>query len=216
MPDIKYHYGEAAERVVPKEGWACRNCGRWWGDNLESEHMARWCCTKENTCDMCGKLVRYRIRCWKCSTIDRAKRHDSAERVEWDGETPLCEWDSDRFFWDVGELVDYLSDEALDLDDIRLCVATPGKPRLFSFHDHLDDNLPEEAELPDGWEKLENHVNAFIKKHAPYSWWAGNKVPSRESLEKAIGESCLAGIKAGAAERRAEDAAERQSEGGGA
>ena len=209
VKEAKYQYTEAAEYLKSIEGWVCKNCGRYWGIDDHGEHMARYCCTREHVCDMCGVIVKGGYtRCEACREKVRAERYAKLERRDWDGDAPLCDWDSDRFFWSAEQLIDYLTDEAISLDSIRLCFAEEGKPPVFDFASLLEDHLPDDADLPDGYEKLEAHVNAFLKKHAPYCYWGSNVVPTRSSLVEHIGEDDLAEINKRVAEREADEAEE--------
>lgn len=59
-------YEEAAE-VVQMHGWACKSCGRFYGNN---EHSARYCCAQTLPCPCGGRRERGWTICASCRDKD--------------------------------------------------------------------------------------------------------------------------------------------------
>ncbi len=181
MPDRPTLPYEEAAGVVTVTGWACKSCKRWFADE---EDLARYCCAESMPCD-CGRQRREKhyTCCELCRAERAAERYAKLSRVEWDGETPLCEWMSDRYFWDIDEVQDAIDEDP----DIRLEVCVPQLSPIFEMSEFLADVLPlEDGELRADATEIDAAVNAWIAKHSPFSWTGSGKVPSRESLAKVV------------------------------
>ncbi len=183
MTRQKLPYEQSAEQRTVT-GWCCTFCDRWWGTD---EHMARYCCASDQPCEKgCGRRTTKGHRwCDECSEADKKVRFAALPRVEWDGKTPLCTWDNDKFFFHVEEIEYYLDDnEELKLEDLQLVVCEPSRPRQFDIDDYLTDEMPEDCSASDlpGAKEAEKAVNDFIEKASPLSWFPTNKAVILESL----------------------------------
>lgn len=177
---------EAAEFRTNIEGWVCKTCRRFYGNDLGAERTARYCCEKDHQCGTEGCENRAKknwIYCDPCLSKRDLERYLKLEEVEWDGETPLVEDDDDRFFFSADDLREHLEQEDIKLEDMRLVICVIDEPRSFDLRDFLDDHLPEGLE-PDDPTKLEAYVNRWIEKHVPRVWTSGKQRPSLESLKK--------------------------------
>jgi hypothetical protein len=181
-PTIRYE--DNAERRAGPEGWCCKTCRRYWG---EDEHMARWCCATDLPCDIEGCDGRARKHGFTTCVTCRRKRVDerwaAAEKVAWDGVTPLCEWDGDRYFFDDGAVTDYVADRLADgvaIEDIRLALCERDTPRSFSMADFQEDHLDHEWDHDDDFDGIDHLVNDWIDKHFPKLW-----VPSGPAIDPA-------------------------------
>lgn len=176
-------YEDSAERLTVT-GWCCKTCRRFWG---EDEHMARYCCANDRPCECGGRVEPH----WACCKDCRRKQRDASwaalPRVEWDGETPLCVWDDDRYFFSQDDVVYYaesLMDKGVDPLSIRLVLCEPAAPPNFDMTDFLQDVLPDDSDAPAGYEAVEKTVNDWIKSKSPLSWFASDKAVSEESLRQ--------------------------------
>lgn len=186
MEQKKIVYEDSAEFRTNLEGWVCTNCNRYWGND---ERMAHWCCSNDKPCECGGRITdgSYTV-CKKCRDTKEQERYDSYEEVEWDGKTPLCDYDTDNFFFDVESLGDYLVEEGIELKDIQLVIAEPNDPRYFNLSEHLVDYLPDdECDPPGNWEEVEKAVNAYLDSNrGNFSWTQGKTKPTLDSLKKYI------------------------------
>lgn len=181
MGDLRYE--DAAEQQTVT-GWCCKKCSRFWG---KDEHMARYCCSTSQPCDKeCGRRTTKGHRwCEECANDENAKRFAALPRVEWDGSTPLCTWDNDKFFFDVEQIEYYLEDnEGATLESLQLVMCEPANPRPFDINDYLYEEMPPDCAASDlpGAKEAEKAVNDFIEKSKPLSWFPTNKAIILESL----------------------------------
>lgn len=165
---------DAAAKRVTVTGWMSR-LGHFFGDN---ERAARYDgCTHRN-CEECGKIV---SRSWIICPACLVKRTDAKflklERVQWDEETPVVLYDSDVYFFDRESIEDYCRDEGLNIEDLRLIICVPVKPREVDANEIFYDQLPEDGEVEDaGVLAAIEALNKALDAAKPFSWIAGNVV----------------------------------------
>jgi hypothetical protein len=115
----------------------------------------------------------------------RSKIWDAKPKVPWDGETPLCEWDGDRYFFDADAVADYIGDFLDDggsVEDIRLVLARKMEPREFCMEDWCDDYTGEDGpDFPDTTE-INKAVNDWIKANLNYLWEPSSQAVDPHSL----------------------------------
>lgn len=183
-------YEDAAERRT-LSGWACKKCGRLWPDDRggDPEHLARWCCATELPC-VCGG--RNRNKGYTCCAACREK-HETEQwyglpEHEWDGETPLCDWKGDTYFFSTDAVADWLDDEPGEPgrkpEDVRLVLCEQSQPRPFEMVAFLSDDLGEEGgdALPSTVE-IDALVNQWIADNLTPLWYGTNKRVSAASLK---------------------------------
>ena len=186
-------YEEAAE-IVTIEGWACKVCGRFFGKYANMEHLARWCCAKEQPCECgVGRAMGPYYKCDKCVSEKREKvekeNWDKAKKEDWDGEKPLCVFNDDTYFFDSGHVGDYIVHNELLPEDVRLEICKPTTPSYFSVLEHLEDVTPYDGDLGHlPFEEVDHTVNLWINKHGPFSWEGSGVVVSIESVLKHFGD----------------------------
>ena len=129
-------------------------------------------------------------RCKACDSKDRLEKWLALPRVEWDGETPLCVWDDDRFFFHDGDLGDYLHERAeeepdFSLEDVRLVLCEQDRLPEFDMEEWLGD---QEATHEDGPEldckDIDRIINEWIKANVTPLWYPTAKAVSVESLRQ--------------------------------
>jgi hypothetical protein len=182
------HWTESAERVTV-EGWVCKTCRRFWGDNGMAEHMARYCCSAEVPCSSgCQAFTRKgRSLCDTCEARAAVERHEKRKREPWDGKSMLYSEALNRFFVDLDDMVDYVAGE-IDLsknqeeatgaicewtEDHRVLLCVPQYGRQVDSSDIFQDVLPE-----DGYGDRESAaiapqlkaLNEAIEAFGPVSW----------------------------------------------
>jgi hypothetical protein len=165
-------------------------CSRFWGAD---EHMARRCCSDDFPCKTEGceqRTTRGITHCCGCRSLRMSERWAKLPMVAWDGETPLSEWDNDRFFFSEDELLEYLWERAHD-DKGNPYPDPPEPPELvickqrkrsFSMADHLSDDLAEDDET--NFDEIDKVVNDWIEKNVSLNWWPSNVAVNPESLPK--------------------------------
>lgn len=186
----QHQWGAAAEYVTVS-GWACKTCRRWWGNGPSSEHMARWCCSKQTPCNECGTMCdKGYTMCRGCREVKDIERYATRKRVPWDGKSMLYSDAHDKYFSDIDDLVDELdglppdaSPEAIAerIEDWRVLVCEPIYGRQIDFEDVFSDRLPDDHDGDAEWSKIKPEVDALntaIENIGPVSWG-----PSKDALD---------------------------------
>jgi hypothetical protein len=188
-PQPAIRYEDAAEYRTNIEGWCCRTCRRFWAAD---ECMARWCCATELPCPECGG--RNANKSYTCCTACLRRHEDGRwaklERVEWDGETPLCDWRVDRYYFDADEAAEMIAEhlgEGGAIEDIRLVVCEPDPGRPFSMADFLEGHLPPDFDPGPEYDEIDGLVNAWIEARSPLCWRPGDRAVSVDSLRAIVG-----------------------------
>lgn len=160
---------EAAIFKTGISGWVSRN-GHFYGDE---ERLARWDGCTHVVCE-CGNLAKKGwTKCAQCRVEAMNKKFEAMERKKWDGETPLCIFDTDHYFFDTDDLDYYCDCNGCFPEDLQLVICEP----MFLSQindDYWSDELPDDGELPDDVVSALNGLNAAIKKAEPVGWMPGN------------------------------------------
>lgn len=188
MNDATLPNEEAAEYRTNIEGWVCKTCRRYYGREGGAERAARYCCEKDHKCDADGctnRSPKGRIYCAPCDKRRDEERYLKLPVVEWDGERPLVVYDDDRYFFDVDDLLQYLEEDDLKLEDVRLVLAEEDQKPSFEMSEFLSDYLCDDnrMDLELGTEKVDKYVNRWIEKYCPTTWVSSHERPSLESLK---------------------------------
>jgi len=176
---------EAAERLTNIAGWVCKTCRRFFGDDATAETVARYCCEKDHECGTkgcAGRAEKPYIYCDACLKQRAEARYMALPEVEWDGETPLCVFDDDTYFFDVDSLADDLAENETPLEKARLVLCEEDSKPHFSMDDFVSDYVGEHDGV-DATNRIDLVVNRWIEKHVPTMWVAGKSRPSLASLK---------------------------------
>jgi hypothetical protein len=95
----------------------------------------------------------------------------------------------DTYFWTLDDLLEHLETDTPtreQLDELRLIICVPKKPRYFDLNDFLCDDLPDDCDPPGDWKAIEKVVNDYIKDNSPLCWHEGRYRVSVDSLLEAI------------------------------
>ncbi len=162
---IMYASDEAAKQMTVT-GWVS-STGRFWG---RDEHMARYEGSTHRLCD-CGEIMNKGwLKCQTCRDKQNNERFLALPFKEWDGETPLCLWHDDKYFFDSSDIDEYCDEQEVDPSELQLVWCEPMKLRKIDY-DYWTDDMPENVdELPDEMLKLIDQMNEFIDGYSP-NWW---------------------------------------------
>lgn len=169
-------YEESAE-IRTVSGWGCKKCNRFYG---KDEHSARCCCAGDLPCDCGARRKKYQVRCSACQEQKEEQAWHNMPEKEWDGITPVVI--GDDYFFDPESLLDFLSENDLDVEMAKIEHCKPNKARSFSIIDHLSDVLPDQDIELEGAKALEDQVNNWIQSKAPFSWSRAGVRVSEKSL----------------------------------
>lgn len=100
-------------------GWVSED-GRFFG---QDENLARFCGATHRSCKNNPDHPVHEVRgyCDQCNSEKRAKVFSEMPTKDWDG-GPLVDFNGDHYFFDASSLHDYLMDDDVSLQDLRLCI----------------------------------------------------------------------------------------------
>jgi hypothetical protein len=156
-------------------GWVSRD-GRFFGSD---ERSARYSGSTHGKCNTCGGVCsKSWLICQACQDSKTVEKWKEAERMPWDGTTPLYSDAYDKYFFDDGA-EEFAEDEGVSLEALRLRICRPVYGRLIDT-DHFSDELPEdnEGEVPDVIADAMEKLNEAIKAAGPLSWVPDKYVPT--------------------------------------
>lgn len=172
--DTPLRWEKAAKRVTVK-GWACRRCGRFFGND---ERAARYCCHTDAPCESCGgRKSRHEVKCSSCWAKELDARYVGLAQRATDWKSPLVGYEGDTYFFDLDELLEHAAQHGMKPSEMHLVHARPNSGRTFSLNEFLCDDLPEDGEVsgPDA-ASVEKAVNDYINSLGVLSWWHDYKV----------------------------------------
>ncbi len=156
---------EEAASVKTVTGWVS-STGRYWG---EDEHMARFDGSTHKACE-CGEIISRSDYCHPCHLKKEQEKYNSFVVVEWDKESPICEYSGDQYFFDHESLCDYLSDSEIHVSALNLVLCEP-HPIQQIDSDYFSDDQHEDFELPDDIQTALDSLNKVIQESAPVTFY---------------------------------------------
>lgn len=157
------------------------------------EKQAEYAVAIGSICE-CGKFIggKSYYLCTECRNKKQKEKYQALEETGWDGETPLCEFNSDVYFFSEEDILDHCDYENISVKDLELVECVKLDFPHFDIEDHCCDSLPEDFSIHDYTPKktkysaaeVEDIVNAFLEDVSPGSWIAGNKRVSVDYLEE--------------------------------
>jgi hypothetical protein len=159
---------EEAAKIMTVTGWVS-STGRFWG---KDEHMARWEGSTHKTCD-CGVITEKGYsKCEKCRLAASIGAYKKMPFKEWNYETPLINYQDDKFFWNEEDIIEYLEENDLKPEDLNLVICEPNYFYKIDS-DYWEDILPEDGDIPKELEELLKKVNEYCETAKPISWTEG-------------------------------------------
>lgn len=166
---IIYDDNDAARFVENIKGWIDIN-NRFYGNNPESEHMARWASCTHKKCE-CGKLMtKGWTKCDECRAKSEVEKYNLLPFKEYDGGLVYSHL-ADKYFRDSDEIEDYCADEEIESKDLMLVFCEPNEFNQIDS-DYWSDILPEDSdgELPTKLQDALDILNKVISELAPASY----------------------------------------------
>lgn len=167
---VLYDSDDAAKYVTNVEGWVSRG-GRFYG---KDEHLARYDGCTHVKCKRCDNIIQKpRYMCNSCLEKVSVEQYNKKQQKEWDFETPLYSLKWDKFFFDYGEVYDFLEEERTTFEEARMVLCEPVSLRYVE-PDYWSDQLPEDGDLPDelldAIDELNNTID-YINGNEGFSSW---------------------------------------------
>ena len=167
---IIYDDENAAKFVENIKGWVDIN-NRFFGNNPDSEHNARFSSCTHKKCT-CGKLMtKGWTKCEECRSNQEIERYNKLPFLKYNGELVYSEM-ADKYFRDADEIEEYCEENDVDAKDLRLVFCEPNKFSEIDA-DYWEDVLPEDRELPNELQKALDNLNKVISELPPASYSPG-------------------------------------------
>ncbi len=187
---VMYDSPEAAT-LVSMPGWKSRLGYFYLGDNPSSEHGARWSGCTHQKC-ACGAIMRQiETRCRSCQAKIDSEKYYALPIAEWDGITPTCDDEHDKYFWTKEELLDgmyWQLEEATkrgEEPEMHVVIAEPHYLHQIDGSDWSDD-LADDGELSDDVGAAIDALNKVIEEQGPSCWYPGKQRIDMEPLWKQL------------------------------
>lgn len=137
--------------------------------------------THENCID-CGnefeKRFTYEKSCKDCQNKKESDKYFKLELIEWDGETPLFDYESDNeYFFSLDEVSDYCDENDLKPTDLMLvtCVKTSFPAVDLETITDSGEIVHEDWEPSKEFEDKLKEFNAWLTNQNTNTWLPGNK-----------------------------------------
>lgn len=119
----------------------------------------------------CGNTYEKKSYCSPCADKRSRENYFKKPFMEWDGEVPVCY--DDTFFFDIDSIEEYLEENELEPEDLRLVICKPNHFWEIS-EDYWSDIFPENWDsIADGNKKFSEKLeefNKFIREQPAFSW----------------------------------------------
>lgn len=165
---VMYESDAAATFKEGLSGWVS-NDGRFWG---KDEHIARYAGCTHKLCECGNVMTKHYTKCEVCRSRLADERYNALEHKDWSGE-PLVLYQTDTYFFDEGEVYDYLTDNPDTEAQFMIC-----DPIIAPYIEEYGiDQLPDDMTIDDVDPKLAAmiaEINKYVQENRPIlSWFQG-------------------------------------------
>lgn len=177
---------DEAAKLVTITGWVSRQ-GVFYGPD---ERTARYAGATHLACQQCGTPhEKMWTLCNGCRDLADIARFEKLERKPWDGETPVCIYRGDDYFFDLESFLDWCADNDIKPEEVMLVHCEPHYASQVD-ESHWSDELPDEdhggdgclpSELQDALDEFNAKIRAYKE---PLSWWPSNIAVDQQSLKE--------------------------------
>lgn len=180
MKDIKEgtHPREMPVLIVGKQ--------KFWSMTTTKDQLAT-----HDDCATCGKEFEKQYsnsrHCNSCEFKVRQEKFLALPFKEWDGITPVCIPDGDQYFFDSGEIDDYIYDQQESDEEfpstIDLFICKPVPLKTLDPFDYWADDMHEDWEPSKKLEEAVKSLNQVIQSE-PTQSWQPSKIRTAYTLNK--------------------------------
>jgi hypothetical protein len=120
-------------------------------------------------------------RCDSCQAKIDCEKYYALPIADWDGVTPTCDDDRDKYFWDKDQLMDEMYwqlEEATkrgEEPEMHVVICEPHYLHQLDGSEWEDD-LADEGELSDEVGEALDALNAVLKAQGPSCWYPGKQM----------------------------------------
>jgi predicted Zn-ribbon and HTH transcriptional regulator len=147
---------------------------KYWADRISKDQLAT-----HADCQDCGvefeKDYTYSKRCFNCQSKHDAEVYLKMEVVEWDGKSGLCLHDTDTYFFDIDDVLEYAEENEVEPHELKLVLCTPTSFSQINISEHVQESVHEDWEPDAELERLEKALNDYLATASTNTWTAGNK-----------------------------------------
>jgi hypothetical protein len=169
--EIILESNDNAAKIKTITGWVSSN-GRFFGKN---EQAARYDGATHKKCP-CGAIIPITTYCGICHQKRQKEKYNAMPFKEWDGDTPICTFDNDIFFYCHDGVREHCEENDIRPKDLELVICSPVSPSEID-ESHFDDDLAEDHNLSDvaSNELIDalDKINKIIRDHDPFCWMPG-------------------------------------------
>ena len=161
---------DEAASIQTVTGWVSSD-GHFWG---KDERMARYSGSTHKICDKNPEhgVIAQRDWCKQCRAEALDKRWQEMPKQAYTPDAlPLHLYDTDRYFFDVVDLTEWMEENKINPVDVRLTKCKPSYPGQIDPDEHFVDILPEDGEVPEDVREAFEKLNEVLKKSEPFSWF---------------------------------------------
>jgi len=173
--EIMYESDEAATFKTDISGWIS-STGRFWG---KDERAARYDGSTHHIGECGHKTERPYTRCSSCRDQMDIERYKSLPEIPWDGTTPLCLWNDDKYFFDEDDISQYCEDNEIESIDLQLCLCNPNHYTEVDVDAIAPEDVATEdydGDLPKVIQDALDALNNVIKEYKdPFTWSQGKQ-----------------------------------------
>ena len=149
------------------------------GRGFLKEDKAREDGSTHNHCECGNEKDKFRGICGSCSSQKSQKHFETLPIVDWDGKSMMCEHDGDRFFSDIEDVMEYLEDNDIPIEEAQIMLCEKQCKILPVNIDELNDEYcTEDGEGVSHYHpeiaKKVDELNKLIKSTEPKLWFQTN------------------------------------------
>jgi len=139
------------------------------------------------TRSVCAIMRQGETRCRSCQAKIDSEKYYALPIADWDGVTPTCDDDHDKYFWDKGQLLDAMFWELEDATkrgeepEMHVVICDPQYLHTLDGSEWSDD-LADDGELSDDVGAAIDALNVVIKAQGPSCWYSGKQRIDMEPL----------------------------------
>jgi len=145
------------------------------GRPCSDERCARYDGCTHYVCEECGQPYPKTSYCIPCHDKMRRAIFDAMPKMPWDTTTPLVIFNTDIYFFDVGDLLDYCADNEVPPESLPLVLCVPKETPELDPDDFFWDVLGEGGDVPGEIVKAAEAFNAAVQAAGPLSWCEGTE-----------------------------------------
>lgn len=169
LTKIRYDWPTAAS-IQTVTGWVSSD-GRFWG---KDEDLARYAGSTHRLCKNNPEHGEHIINemCEQCYEERKITQWESFPKREYD-ESPICTLDGETFFFGKYEILDWLEENNVELNDAKFLFCDPNYLSEID-NSYWADELPEETDLDGEVQDALDKLNFIIEKQGPCSYSPGS------------------------------------------